>query len=243
MSPTALSPPLGVRNSNPPTENMQAWYDASDVATLTITANKVSAWADKSPSGFDLAQGTAGVRPLYNATPRKINGVIIPEWTAAGEFMTSSLPTSSRTTTTFFAGLLDNLSASRTIVGTSASGGQEVRIFTNALIQTLKGGVTVLSSGPNLYPSTTKPFVFCQRLTATTIEHSVVGNFVVNAEATTFTGGLTFRLGLDQSGTVPWDGLIAEVVRYSTELNDDEVGQVLDYLVAKWMRLPTSILG
>lgn len=224
-------------SSLPITANLQGWYDASDTATLTITSNKVSQWNDKSGNGFDLTQGTAGVRPLYDSSPRRINGVIIPEWTAAGEFMTSSLPASSRSSTTFATGILDNLSAARTLWGDTGGGGNELRIQTSALIATLKSTVSALSSGPNLYPSPLGyPFVLVQRLTPTTVEHNIVGTYVRNAEATTFTAARTFRLGIDQSATVLWDGVIAEVIRYNAELSDNEVFQVMDYLTAKWLR-------
>lgn len=49
------------------------WYDLQDAATVTVTSGKVSAIADKSVSANNASQGTAGNRPVYNATSLNSN--------------------------------------------------------------------------------------------------------------------------------------------------------------------------
>ena len=47
--------------------NLHAWYDASDVSSLTVSAGSVDQWRDKSGNAFHLAGPTAGDRPIATA--------------------------------------------------------------------------------------------------------------------------------------------------------------------------------
>lgn len=44
------------------------WFDASDAATVTIAAGKVTAWADKSGNSRHATQATSAYQPTYNLT-------------------------------------------------------------------------------------------------------------------------------------------------------------------------------
>lgn len=44
------------------------WFDAQDLATITTTNNKVTAWADKGPFGYDVVQADTSKAPTYSAT-------------------------------------------------------------------------------------------------------------------------------------------------------------------------------
>ncbi len=44
------------------------WWDAQDVATITLSAGKVSAWANKGTRGGSVTQATAASQPSYSAT-------------------------------------------------------------------------------------------------------------------------------------------------------------------------------
>ena len=216
-----------------PVGSPQAWYDASDTSSLTIVSNKVSQWNDKSGSGFHLSQGTAANRPLYDATPRFINGVICLEFTTA-EFMTSSCPADSHTSTTFIAGLVDTVSAARTLVGdNSPGGGNEIRLDTSARPTILKSGVATLFT-PKLALGPTKTFALVEILASSTIDVGTGGSRDTVSDSTAFTAGRTLKIGKDQSGTVSWDGLIAEFIRYSTTLSDSDIRSNMLYLINKW---------
>lgn len=46
-----------------------AWYDASDLKTITLVSGNVSQWNDKSGNGFNVSQATAGNRPPFIQYP------------------------------------------------------------------------------------------------------------------------------------------------------------------------------
>jgi hypothetical protein len=59
------------------------------------------------------------------------------------------------------------------------------------------------------------------------------GQFSLHSESTTFTGGLTLRIGAHFSGEFA-DGLIAEVILYDSTLSDADLNSVGSYLQGKW---------
>lgn len=215
---------------------MQAWYDAADTSTFTITSNKVEQWRDKSANGHHLNQATAGSRPLYDASPRTIAGVTVPEFTVGGaEFMTSTCPADDRASTSFLVALLDTAAGSgNTPFGDSEGGGNELRVSSAGIFRTLKSGVAFLSSSEVVSLVAGQVFFFMQRLTSSLIVHDNVSQRQSFSDSTTFTAATTLRIGKDQSGTIPWDGLIAEFVRYDTTLADTDMRSTMAYLVSKW---------
>lgn len=227
-----LGQAFGPANPLPVTANLQGWYDCSDLSTLTIVSNKVSQWDDKSGNGFNLTQATAGTRPLYDGTPRTMNGVIVPEFQHA-QYMDSSCPADDRTCTTFVVAILDTISTNNAAFGASANGGLEMQITSSTgEVRTVKGGIANIATAIRVVSGST--FVFCQRLTATLIEHNFWGTNAFVSDSTTFTSGRTLRLGAETSATAGWDGLIAEFVRYSVTLTDAEMAAVQSYLLRKW---------
>jgi hypothetical protein len=73
-------PPGGV--TAPPLTGLKQWHAAD--RGVTLVSSKVSAWADQSGNGFDLAQSTSGLRPTFNAS--SING--LPGFTYASAYLT-----------------------------------------------------------------------------------------------------------------------------------------------------------
>jgi hypothetical protein len=216
-----------------PVAGYQAWYDAADTGTFTIVSNRVSQWDDKSANGFNLTQGTAGDRPTYNAAPRTINGVTCPEFTTGGEFLESSCPADDRTSTTFVVGLCDSVAAARCVFGDTQGGGNELRLaLTTGVVQTLKSGVSILAS--HLVVVAGIRFILAQRLSATVVQTDYMFSRFPTSESSTFTAGRTLRIGMDTSGTVFWDGLIAEFIRYDTTLSDADLNETFLYLLNKW---------
>lgn len=216
-----------------PVAGMTAWYDSSDVASLTITSNKVSQWNDLSGNGHNLTQATAGLRPLYNASPRLINGVTVPEWTAgAAEAMASTCPMDDRTATLFAVFQPDNITIAKCLAGDTQGGGWEIRM--TAAVSHLKSTVAVLATS-SLAIQSGVPQVYCSAMDAATHFFNWPGGVQnTTAEATTFTAGRTLKLGCDTSDAIVWNGLIAEVLIYSSTLSAANVSANLSYLAGKW---------
>lgn len=47
---------------------LQAWYDASDSSSITLSSTEVTQWNDKSASSFNVTPNGAGNRPSYTNT-------------------------------------------------------------------------------------------------------------------------------------------------------------------------------
>jgi len=230
---TSVAPP-----PSSPVSGMLAWYDASVVASITTVSDAVSQWNDQSGNGNTLTQGTAGDRPLYGgAGARTINGITAVEF-VSNDFLASAVDRSSRTQTTFVVGVVDSLAAVRTMLGVdSATGGNQFRLETTGLVDTLKE--TVIGLFASNHVAITLPFVVCQQLSGTAITHwqAQSGNVELYkeslAEATAFTAGKTLRVGVRVT-TEGWDGLMGEIIIYNSTLSNDDVALNISYLRNKW---------
>lgn len=210
-----------------------AHYSLADTGSLTVVSNKLSQIDDLSGNGHHVTQGTAGSRPLYDATPRTINGITCAEFTGAGEFMESTCPMDDRTFSVFAVVMLDTAAGNKCIVGDTQGGGFEIRIA-GTVVQHLKSGVAVLGASTLAIPVSV-PLAYCSRMDASTHYFNWFGDTQQTAsDSSTFTAGRTLRLGLDTSSTIAWNGLIAEVIVYSTLLTLTEVSQNFAYLAGVW---------
>ena len=223
-----------------PIGSPQAWYGAHEPTSITTVSNRISQWNDLTGNGNHLTQGTAADRPFYSGTPRVVNGFTIPEFTLTQEFLDCSLVTSDRTSTHMIACLIDSFTT--TLIGSAGgTGGFEARIDANVRVQYLKAGVSAITAhtGWPMQGGTGLPTfvqVLCARMNNTTLFQDVLSGatFSPSAEATTFTAGRTLRLGTDQSGTVPFDGLIMEYVYYDTQLSDADMEQNFLMMYDRW---------
>lgn len=65
-----------------------AWYDASDADTLTLTGSSVTAWADKSTNGLDLAQANSAAQPQVGVNT--INGMTTVKFDGSNDTLTTA---------------------------------------------------------------------------------------------------------------------------------------------------------
>jgi len=66
---------------------LKAWYDASDTATISVSGTAVTQWNDKSTSGFNLTQGTAGNRPTSGVSTQNGKNIITAD---GGDWLTNA---------------------------------------------------------------------------------------------------------------------------------------------------------
>jgi hypothetical protein len=77
---------------NPSMISTALWLDAADATTVTTVSGAVSQWNDKSGNGRNATQGTAGNRPVYQASAQ--NGLNAVRFTAASSHSLSAGTTS-----------------------------------------------------------------------------------------------------------------------------------------------------
>lgn len=218
-----------------PVAGYEAWYDAADTGTLTIVSNKVSQWDDKSGNGHHVSQSTAGLRPLYDAAPRSVNGVVLPEFVQGSTtFLQSATLTMNDRTRSFFFALFPDEADTNSPISGGANNGCEIRLDANGQISVLKSGVAFLAT---FNAAGGNPLIAAIRLNATQIKLDLLGeqSFVVS-DSTTFNAGTdVFNIGTDPSTTSSYDGLAGEIIVYGAELSDDDTTENLMYLVGQWL--------
>lgn len=218
----------------PPVSGYVAWYDASDVSSLTIsTGNLVTTWADKSASGYNAGIGVAGIAAI---DPNKLNGLCCVYFDGS-DFYGMSLTASDRTQTSFVVGMCNDLTAHRPLLGASNTGGNLFRIDqTTGRLNTIKEfTASLFNSSASMAVVAGTPFVAAQILSATTIEHRL-NSFTPEstAESTAFTAALTAQIAHDPKGNNAYKGLIGEILVYDTALASGDVDLVMNYLKSKW---------
>lgn len=218
-----------------PVAGYDAWFDAADLDTLTVVSDQLSVWGDKGPDAFDLAQATAGSRPLYGgAGARSINGIVVPEFVpASATFMSSSFPITDTTCTLFGVCLKDGAAGNQIMTVGGGDGARNVDINGTEL-RFSRMGTAAADSG--LFISAGTAFSWAvryDRVDTANVDFWLNGGRTLNVSYTqTFVG--TLAIGRRANGSLYWDGLMAEFLMYDHELTDAEVLQNLQYFAAKW---------
>lgn len=225
----------------PPVPGYVAWYDANDVSTITLDASGlvVTAWSDKSSSGFNA---TASGSPMLFKPSRLRNTVI---WFGAtGTSLASSCPASDRTSSAFVAGMVPLLSAfdgTLAMLGSSGDGGNEFRVGASSgdgKLGTLVADVVFIGSQGNAAVTAGTPFVAAQVLTATDVTHYLGTTSETDSNSTSFTASRTLVIGRSptvfESGRHQFYGWIGEIVIYDTTLSSGDTLATIDYLRTKW---------
>jgi hypothetical protein len=173
--------------------NLSQWLDATDLASMTITATKVSLWKDKSTYARDVSQVTGTAQPIYSATAM---GTSLPGITFNGAnslIRTSAFAYAQATGASYMAVIKGTQpSATKYLFSegktTSASNYYSPLVSTTANMLTGKivndAGTTVLAGGAT---------------TAVMFDTTAALHFIMATDSTT--NFLTYSNGLVQTGT------------------------------------------
>lgn len=225
----------GVTPSTPPVPGYFAWYDPSDVSTLTVpVSNHVSQMNDKSGNGYHVSQAADANRPLTGT--RTLNGLNVLEALPVITFLSAGLltPVQPQPLTVFAVGKSDTAgAANRQLVG--AFGGAPAIYQENAEWK-------IYAGSPIANPP---PTVDTNSHTFTGIFNGITSNMYVDGVLQPFSSnnvggsGLNpganqyIALGCDNSGSA-WDGSMGEVIYYPGAISNPNRLLVEAYLKAKW---------
>lgn len=228
----------------PVTDNLLAWYDASDTETITESSGAVSDWNDKSGNGHHLAQTTAGKKPTTGT--RSQNGRNVLDFDG-GDTMTSSCPTDDGSSTWFVVALDDTGTSYRPLIGSNGgSGGLCIRFQTagGTVMQVERDSVAALWTTAMTYFSTSEAFGVAVRANSgvapslLAIGSSAASNDRTDSNngsgALSLTATRTLYVGSSGAETLWWNGWIGEIIVYSTALRLDDMYAVFGYLQDKW---------
>lgn len=210
-----------------------AWYDASDLDTITVASgSKVSQWDDKGPDGHHAAQGTADFQPdtgLYS-----INGLNVLYFFIGKTLATASF-TKSQPLTVFavaqsigyriYGALYDGGgSGTRMILGCYTDAGNvDWRMYAGSWVDTTRpfpvGGTPSLTTA--VFNGASSEFR----------ENGAQYGGSLNPGSAGITAGLLISSG---SSNASYYGYYAEIVAYNAVLGTTDREAVESYLMSKW---------
>ena len=221
----------------------EAWWDAADATTITVSSGDVSQWDDRSGNGYHVAQGTTANQPRYGDAT--LNGISVLSFTAGnGERLNG--------TTTGFSALANGC----TVCAVARSGANaSSKIVLSQALGTGTAATTYLQAlDTEQWHSNVAGAAIGVGATGVTTwkRHAVIipagaGNTVTieqdggaaTATSTATTSG-TAANGVFRVGTNPADsgarflGDIAEIIVFGAVLTADQRARIDDYFVKKW---------
>ena len=221
--------------------DLYAWYDASDSSTITESSNRVSAWENKEgTTARDINQGTGGSQPLLISGSK--NSLDTIDFVGDRYMITdSALTTITSAQLTIFIVCKIPVNGS-TVNHTMSNVNDPVGVFhpfyhedNNTIrISNTSGGAYVIDSPPSALSWTyatisqngTSGFVRTNGALETTVPTSPLGS------ANSFAGLCVGRY--EEIAGSYWNEEIGEIIIYNKILDSTEIGQVEEYLAAKW---------
>lgn len=226
---------------------LEAWYDASDTATITDAGSgAVSAWADKT-GNHNLAQASSGSRPVTGT--RTINGLNVVDFYGGRYVSTSPFWFTLTGSTCFVVFHADAPAGQATLSGIvyehqAGAYNREygIRVYGTAT-RTLEFVHVDSASSLRFFEKTNVDVYGTTRLATVTDSLTTASLYLagslVDSDAYTRSGVVApgiFALGSHQygGGARFLDGTIAEVIVYSSVLGSTDRAAVEAYLTAKW---------
>lgn len=212
----------GRKAAGPPVAGYTGWWDFSDAASLTIVGGKISQAKDKSASGWDLTQATAGKRPTQGTQ----NGLSTAVFTAANVTHLDNASVALTQPNTIFVVCKQNTASDTDFVfdGTSTRQvfymlGSQYNLYAGSAIT---GGTT-----------DTGWHVYSLEYNGAASKIFKDGALVIasNAGATNLSG-LTVGAGVGEAG--PFDGAIGEKIPYPLILSTGNRQAIEASLKTKW---------
>lgn len=212
--------------------DLAAWYDASDVSTITETGGSVSQWDDKSGNDYHATQGVGAEQPVTGT--RTLNGKNTIDFDGVDDGFLTGLPLSvtNNNNTVLIVYKTDAATTDQQLI-TSRSGASPrwaVRQFGSPILVTNNGNVTYSRVG-----NTDAQIAGGMRDGS---NHYAIyqGNINSDTDASfpNITENATIGYSEEQGGKSYLNGTIAEIIVYSRELTVTELNQVGEYFASKW---------
>lgn len=209
--------------AGPPVSGYVGWWDASDATSITSSGGAVSQWNDKSGNGYHVST-VAAVKPSTGT--RTLNGMNVIDWPNTGGQNLSRTVALSQPLTVFAVIATDATNAAQHYWFADVTAYQEGTPSTWRLY-----AGSVLNSGVSVDTSAhTMTSIFNGASSQLFKDGTQIGA-TSNAGST----GITkISIGGGTITNAPWDGLIAEVVLYTSALGASDRQSVESYLKAKW---------
>lgn len=226
-----VDPPTLWKPSDLATVSLVLWLDAQDYSTITESAGAVSAWADKSTSGWDATQANATLQPEYIASYANLNSKPVIGPAAAGDRLAFAAQVMiDDWTFDGRAGFDINLYGQKASVGSAPQGGVYAAVWENLL----NGGTDIFwKNGVNLTS------YFAGSNNQTPAAGGVMLTTYVNSAGQNNLGKLTsddnpVYLFDRAAGTRSYDGYLGEIIRWDGTISVAERQKLEGYSAHRW---------
>lgn len=218
----------------PPISGYTSWYDFSDISTVTVSANLITAVTDKG-SGAQNLSATVGNAHLCRTSPTGRHAAFFGN---GSEYLSSGASASDDSQTAFVVANCFGFAAGRTLIGPNNDSGNQFRVdATTGRLTTNRADSAAIGTQSNAAVTAGTPFVATQVLTSSQVTQYLNTTSETDVVAPSFTGGRTLTIG--RSPTVagagdPHSGWIGEVLIYGSTLSGGDVTTTIAYLMSKW---------
>lgn len=215
--------------TEPPVAGYVGWWDASDTATITESGGAVSAWADKSASGFDVSQSTAGNKPTTGAAT--INGRNVLSFATNDFLARATTPSWSLVALTIFAVWELTTTGTYQVVIEDSAGSNSVNVLNTDvgyMAESAGIAVTGVGSAMGLHQYTA---VYISGGTQSKLFRDGAQDGATSSTGSATWTGLTIG---SRAGSYPTNGKLAEFIVYDSALGTTDREAVEAYMKAKW---------
>lgn len=209
---------------------LYAWYDAADASTIT-QATGVSAWADKSGNGRTCSQATGGYQPAYVLAGQ--NGKNVIDFASNTYKMTTTGTAWGLTSanTMFWSFQFPDTAASAAVYALFDFSTNRESVFGNATSELRIGnGLTGIT------PVSRRWYILSIKWAGgvTTYRFNQSANTTIDAGPTFSFGASTQMYMGFNGGSASIRGYVGECITYDSQLSDERITTVNNYLAKKW---------
>ena len=230
--------------------NLKAWYDASDLSTIT-GGSAVSQWNDKSSNGFDLSQATSTKKP--SSGTRTLNGLNTIDYDGTNDFLQAATASdwtflsNSAASTAFVVYILDDLNANAWLVTHSIGTSIGYSAYYNgglfAFVSNNSADVLYNDTGQTTTTGNHYAYWLTDPANATAANRSeiyidgVLKNKNNTATATASSSAPLRPLGVGgraDDDAYSFNGAMAEIIIVSGLMSPGDITKTKNYLTDKW---------
>ena len=204
--------------------NIELWLDASDSSTITQASNAVSQWDDKSGNNYHATQSTQSAKPMTGT--KQINGMNTIAL-GSGKVISSSSPSSANWQDLYIVARWDGGSTFNSYDG----------LFTGTANVNGDIGIIGHSGSSNLFSTNwfNNFYLNGSSSAITGVLDTMSSKFIVSVSANSAISVSGYQIGSDRTnGGRNWNGVVGEVLSYSSKLSDSDRQKVEGYLAHKW---------
>lgn len=236
-----------------PASGYNLWLDAADTATISVSGSAVTQWTDKSANAYTFTQGTAGNRP--SSGTRTINSKNVIDFDG-GDVLSSTAAASTWNflhntgdSTWFYVFLPDDITSTQILFATNGAFGDKngawhlisssdhnfrVTVDPAGAVSSVSAAATISTAVLYTVKSDTGNATAADRLKYYKDLGSATGSNTATATPTDNNAYQTLQIGATSTGTLGFNGAIAEMLFYPGLLSDSDRVKTRDYLLAKW---------